>query len=84
MVQLSGFSSYRLSLVEINLRQRLSVADVIVVNHVFGSTFAKAFAAAADPLVYADKQTKAATMRKLCPKHLRQILRSKQLLSFVH
>lgn len=56
--QLSGFFSYRLECYETNLRQRLSLADAIVVDHAFGVGFATKFVAEVDLWVYPDDQTK--------------------------
>lgn len=57
--QLSGFSSYRLASYETNLRQRLTLADVIAVDHAFGVGFATKFVADVDLWIYPDEQTKA-------------------------
>ncbi len=57
--QLSGFERCRLQHYVPNLRQPLSVADVIVLDRAFGVGFATKFIAEVDPWVYPDEQTKA-------------------------
>lgn len=57
--QLNGFSNHRLACYETNLRQRLSLADVIAVDRAFGVGFATKFVADVDLWIYPDEQTKA-------------------------
>ena len=56
---LRGLSTQRLFLYETNLRQRLSLADVIAVDHAFGVGFATKFVSEVDLCIYPDEQTKA-------------------------
>ena len=57
--QLSGFTCSMLACYVTNLHQRLSLADMIVVEHACGVSFSAKFVGDVDPWVFLDDQTKA-------------------------
>ena len=57
--QLQGYPEWRLSCFETALRQTLSLADVLVLDHLFGITRAAEFVAVVDPWVLPGEKEKA-------------------------